>query len=352
MDKSYSFTKEINKDGDVELTIKVNSEKFLSTKEKVYNKLSQEVTLPGFRPGKAPRALIEAQISSKVYDETLNRLIPEITAEILEESKLTPLNQVHYDLVKFTDTEGVEFKAKFVELPEIKLPDFSKIKVKKEDKQVKDEDIANEVTKIVQYYKNALKSQEKKEEGKEPEKEPEIKSSDINDEMVKSLNLGFNTLKDLQDQVRKELENTNKKNSEIAWLDSIIKEAVKMCKIQAPKSLVDESVQAKEKDYIKKLEDLNLKVDEFLKVQNTTMEKLREGWIKETENRFSEELLLLHIIRDQKILIKDEEINAELAKITDEKTKSQLETQEGKRYLVTVLLQQRAIEWLKNQINK
>lgn len=357
MDKSYSFTKEVNKDGEVEITIKVNSEKFLSTKEKVYNKLSQKVTLPGFRPGKAPRALIEAQISSKVYDETLNRLIPEITAEILEETKLTPLNQVHYDLVKFTDTEGVEFKAKFVELPEIKLPDFSKIKVKKEEKPVKDEDIATEITKIVQYYKNAAKAQEpKKESGKDRDKEavkePEIKAADINDEMIKSLNLGFNSLKDLQEQVKKELENTNKKNSEIAWLDGIIKEAVKLSKIQAPKALINESVSAKEKDYIKKLEELNLKVDEFLKVQNTTIEKLREGWVKETESRFSEELLLLHIIRDQKILIKDEEINAELAKITDEKTKSQLETPEGKRYLVTVLLQQRAIEWLKNQINK
>ncbi len=352
MEKSYSYTKDSTKGGEIELTIKVNSEKFLSTKEKVYNKLSQDVTLPGFRPGKAPRALIEAQISSQVYDETLNRLIPEITSEILEETKLTPLNQVHYDLVKFTDAEGIEFKAHFVELVDVKLPDFSKINVKKEEKAVKDEDIAAEVTKIVQYYKNAQKSQEKKEEGKEEVKEPEITAKDITDETIKSLNLGFTTLKELQDQVRKEIENTNKKNSEITWLDSIIKEAVKLSKITAPKVLVEESVSAKEKDYVKKLEDLNLKLDEFLKVQNTTIEKLREGWIKETESRFSEELLLLHIIKDQKITIEDNEIDSELAKITDEKTKSQLETDEGKRYLVTVLLQQKAIAWLKSQINK
>lgn len=345
MDKGYKYKKSKNNDEEVELLIQVESSKFLEVKEKIFNKLSKDVTLPGFRPGKAPKALIDASISNKVYDETLNTILPEVTASILEENKMTPLNQVKYDLVKFSDTEGIEFKATFVELPEIKLGDFSKIKVKKEEKVITDNDIALEITKIVQYYKNlANKDKDKKVE--------DIKEKDINDEMIKSLNLGFKTLKELQEQVKKELEYNSKKDMEVKYLDNIIKESVKISNIKAPKKIVKESVDIKEKEYLKKLEELNLKVDDFLKVQNTTIEKLKEDWKKDAEYRFSEELLLLKIIQEQNIKISDEEFNAEIAKITDAKSKEQLNTIEGKRYLITVLLQQKAINWIKNQVSK
>jgi len=345
MEKQYSFTSSKSQEEETILTCKVNPEKYLVVKNKVFNRLAKDVKMPGFRPGKAPKAVIEASISNQVMDDTLNEVIPEITALIMEENDITPLNQVRYELVKVSDAEGVEFKANFVALPEIKLGDFAKIKIKKEEKKVTDSDIANEITKIFQYYNK------NKKEGKDTT-DKQSENKDINDESVKALGIGFNDLKALEEQVKKELEAASVRNSEVKWLDDLVREAVKQSKIKVPQILISQSVNSKEKDYLKKLEELNLQLEEFLKVQKTSMQELREQWKKEAEQRFSEELLLLMIIRNQKIQVSDTEVNAEIAKITDEKTKSELSTNDGKRYLITVMLQQKAITWLKEQTLK
>ena len=94
MDK-FTFKKE-SKDSETTLTITVSPERFMETKNKVYNKLSQDVSIQGFRPGKAPRALIEAHISENVYNQTINTLVPEITSEIFVQEKINPLTQVSY----------------------------------------------------------------------------------------------------------------------------------------------------------------------------------------------------------------------------------------------------------------
>jgi FKBP-type peptidyl-prolyl cis-trans isomerase (trigger factor) len=348
MDKQYKYTKSLSKDDETIIECSVNADKFQSVKEKIFRKMSSEVKLPGFRPGKAPKALIESQISGKVLDETLNTLIPDVTAEIMEESDITPLNQVRYELVKVSDSEGLTFKAMFVAMPEFKITDVSKIKIKKEVKQVKDEDVANETTRIFQYY---TKAQPQK-EGEQKPVEQKLELKDITDEKVKALNIGFNDLKSLQEQIRKELESSALRNSEVKYLDDLLKETISKSKVKAPKHLVEQSAASKEKEYLKKLEDLNLKLEEFLKVQKTSMEKLREQWKNEAENRFNEELLLLKIIKEQKFNVTDAEVDAEIAKITDPATKEQFTTDEGKRYLITVLLQQKAMTWLKDQAAK
>ena len=87
-------------------------------------------------------------------------------------------------------------------------------------------------------------------------------------------------------------------------------------------------------------------------MQSTTIEKLRSEWEVESKKKFAEELLLLEIIKTEKLTVTESEINSELTKITDEKLKKELDSPEGKRYIVTVLLQQKAIEWLRNQVQK
>lgn len=352
MDKQYTFTKEENKDKETVLTVKVSAEKFLATKTKVYNKLKESVKLPGFRPGKAPQALIEAHISEQVYNETINKVIPEVTGEILDAEKLSPMNQINYEFVKMSDAEGLEYKATFINYPEIKLSDFSKIKVKREDKKIGDKEVTEEIKKIMGYYKQMQQKNEKQEEGKDKEdkKKEDDKEVEITDEAVKSLGIGFETVAALKEQVQKELETMNSRDNESKWLQSVLDEAIKQSKISVPQKLVSESVAKREEEYLKKLEDLKLKPEEFLKMQNTTMEKLRSEWENEAKKKFSEELLLLEIIKAQELTVTESDINTELTKVTDEKLKKELDTPEGKRYIITVLLQQKAIEWLRNQV--
>jgi FKBP-type peptidyl-prolyl cis-trans isomerase (trigger factor) len=353
MEKEYTYTKEESKDKEITLTIKITPEKFQSVKTKVFNKLSQDVTIPGFRPGKAPKAVMEAHISGKVYDETVNELVPEVTAAVIEAEKCNPINQLHYEIVKMSEADGIEYKAVFVNYPQIKLGDFNKIKVKKEAKPVTEADVDKELQKIVNYYtKPAAKPAETGKEApaqKAPDKDVKV---EVTDEAVKALGIGIDTVAKLREQVKKELEMMSSRDAENKWLDAVVMEGIRSSRIEAPQALIKQSVANREQDYHKKLAELNLKLEEFLKVQNTTMEKLKEEWTRDSERKLAEELLLLEIIKAQQLTVTEPEITAEIAKVTDPKTKTDLGTPDGKRYLVTVLLQQKAVEWLKKQVRE
>jgi FKBP-type peptidyl-prolyl cis-trans isomerase (trigger factor) len=80
------------------------------------------------------------------------------------------------------------------------------------------------------------------------------------------------------------------------------------------------------------------------------MENLRSDWETEAKKRLASELLLLEIIKQNNITVTAEQIDKEMATVTDPKTKENLSTDEGRKYLVTMMLQERAIDWLKKSI--
>jgi len=270
--------------------------------------------------------------------------------------------------MKKKSNEILEYKAKYVEYPTFKLGDFKKIKVKKVEKVLTDEELEKQMVNLIEYYRKnqqSLKQEpagdsksaetkgkeaEKTNEPKNPEPEANKEPIKVTDELIKSLNIGFDNVAALKAQIKKELDSINQKDTDAKWINEVLEEAIKLSKIEVPKALLSDSVNAREKDYLKKLEELNLKLEEFLKVQNTTMEKLKADWETEAKKRLASELLLLEIIKQNNITITAEQIDKEMATVTDPKTKENLSTDEGKKYLVTMMLQERAIDWLKKSI--
>jgi len=338
MDKNYTFTKEESKEKETKLFVKITPEFFVKTKDSIYHKLSQDVTITGFRPGKAPRNLIEARISHELYDETINKILPEITYEIISINKLSPLNQVEYEVKKMSDADGLEYEAKFVNTPTFKLCDFKKIKIKKEAVNVGDNDVQLEINRLLKMYN----TREKK----------DIKSDEFSDEIVKQMKLGFESKEMLVDQIKKELEYSKSVEQEQKYISEIIKEAVKLSRIEVPLALVKKDTHRREHDYMDQVEKLGLKLDEFLKTQNKTLEDLNKEWDIESRQRVAEELLLLQVIKENGISVSKEEIEHEIAQITDEAMKGQMRSEAGTRYISTIILQQKAINYIKSRVNE
>jgi len=343
MEKDYTFTRDETKDKETKLSVKVQSKKFKEIKDKVYNKLSKDVVITGFRPGKAPRNLIEAKISQEIYEETINQLVPDVTYEIISSEKLAPLNQLHYDIMKMSDEDGIEFNAIFVNTPEIKLADFSKIKAKREPYEVTDKDIKAEIDRLVKTYRPKSKESDEKDEKTTPE---------LTDVLVKEMKLGFDSKDKLLEQIKKELEASKKYAQEQKYLSDIILEAVKASKIEAPIALINDETHRKEHEYIDQITQIGLKMEDFLKSQNKTIEDLRKEWDKESKQRVEQELLLFEVVKANNITVTGEEISKELAEITDEQTKKQMTTDAGIRYITTIILQQKALNFIKDKVSK
>lgn len=128
-----------------ELQISVDSAKFNAAVSAVYRKQVKNITVPGFRKGKAPRAIIEKMYGAGVfYEDAINDLIPDAYTEALAESKLDVVGQPEFDVVSI-DENGVVLSAKVYVKPEVEIKNYFGIKVEKEVAPVDDEALNREI---------------------------------------------------------------------------------------------------------------------------------------------------------------------------------------------------------------
>ena len=131
-----------------ELQIAVDSAKFNAAVSAVYHKQVKNITVPGFRKGKAPRAIIEKMYGTGVfYEDAINDLIPEAYTEAIAEAKLDVVGQPEFDVVSI-DENGLVLSAKVYVKPEVEIKDYLGIKVEKEVAPVTDEDVEREINMV------------------------------------------------------------------------------------------------------------------------------------------------------------------------------------------------------------
>ena len=128
---AVKVTSETLPERQVKLQIEVDDERHNAAIEQAYKKLAPRVAIRGFRPGKAPRPLIEKQIGHhRLLDEAMDIVIPEVYREVLEEQDLTPVAQPTIELVTH---EPLVFTAVVPLQPEIDLGDYASLGLPREN---------------------------------------------------------------------------------------------------------------------------------------------------------------------------------------------------------------------------
>jgi len=144
-----SLTKsEIIEKNRYELQISVDKATFDAAVSAVYRKQVKNITVPGFRKGKAPRSIIEKMYGTGVfYEDAINDLIPAAYTEALEEAKIDAVGQPEFDVVSI-DENGLVLSAKVYVKPEVEIKDYVGIEVEKEVSPVDDEAVEKEIQTI------------------------------------------------------------------------------------------------------------------------------------------------------------------------------------------------------------
>lgn len=133
----------------VKLTVEVPFEELKGEIDQAYKALAQQVTIPGFRKGKAPRQLIDARIGrGPVLEQVVNDMLPTRYGQAVEEHELTVLGQPAIEITKLEDGDVVEFTAEVDVRPEITVPDFSAIEVTVDALKADDEAIDAEIDRL------------------------------------------------------------------------------------------------------------------------------------------------------------------------------------------------------------
>ena len=130
------------------LTITVEAAKFDAAVDSAYQKNKGKIALPGFRKGKAPRAMIEKMYSTGVFfEDAANELIPEAYETAAKESELEIVAQPEIEVTQMEKGTDFIFTATVAIKPEVTLGDYKGIEVEKKEAEVSEEEITAEIDK-------------------------------------------------------------------------------------------------------------------------------------------------------------------------------------------------------------
>ncbi len=94
-------------------------------------KISLNISMPGFRPGKVPTSLVKKIHGDSVMGEVLDEAVRETTAQIIQDKELRPAVQPKIEVKDFVQGSDLTYEIALEVLPDIELPDFSKIKMER-----------------------------------------------------------------------------------------------------------------------------------------------------------------------------------------------------------------------------
>ena len=130
------------------LTITVEAAKFDAAVDSAYQKNKGKIALPGFRKGKAPRAMIEKMYGTGVFfEDAANELIPEAYETAAKESELEIVAQPEIEVTQMDKGTDFIFTATVAIKPEVTLGDYKGIEVEKKEAEVSEEEITAEIDK-------------------------------------------------------------------------------------------------------------------------------------------------------------------------------------------------------------
>ena len=375
----------------VQVDVVVDEKTWKDAQEKAFNKLAENVTIDGFRKGKAPKNLVKARIDQmKVLDEAINALLPKIYEEILTKDQIRPFARPTVDVTKVSDSE-LEVKFVLVTAPEVELGAYKGLEIGKKAVKVTKKDLeealegtlkenaslvlkegeaamgdivvmdfagkingelfdggsaqnhelelgshqfipgfeeqlvghkAGETVNVnvtfPENYTEELKGKPAVFECKIHEVK-EKKLPELNDEFVKELKVeGIETVEAFRARKEEDLKKQKELEARREYMSKLIEEIVKGSKIDLADEIVENQVEVRKEDMVKRIEQSGLTLEQYLQILGQKEEQfvaqLREQALKETK----EYVVLEEIAKVEKVEITDADLEFEYAKIAEQ----------------------------------
>lgn len=144
-----SYTVENLEKSMAKITITVDADAFEEAMVKSYNKNKKNISIQGFRKGKAPRKMVEKLYGPEVfYEDAANFAIPDAYEEAAKESGLEIVSRPEIDVVEIEKGKDFIFTATVAVKPEVTLGDYKRIEVEKKTVKVMAADVNAEIDKV------------------------------------------------------------------------------------------------------------------------------------------------------------------------------------------------------------
>jgi trigger factor len=134
----------------VRLSVEIDETEIDEALDEVMRRLSREVRVPGFRPGKVPRRVIEARMggASAVRGEALREALPDFYAKAVTDTEVDPIAAPEIDITSGNDSGAVAFDAVVEVRPTVAIPGYQGLVVTLPSLVVPEEDIASQIDRL------------------------------------------------------------------------------------------------------------------------------------------------------------------------------------------------------------
>ena len=123
------------------LQIELPPEEVAKEWDAIANSFARFAKIPGYRPGKAPRAVIDKRFRREIQDELTKKLVSKSYHDAIEQEKLRVASLTNIEDVEFGEDKSMRFRATVVTAPEFELPDYKKIPVELPDTKVSEAEV-------------------------------------------------------------------------------------------------------------------------------------------------------------------------------------------------------------------
>jgi len=167
MKNEMNFECKVENKSDIirELTIKVKPETIKTYVEKQLSLFQKKAKIPGFRQGKVPLSIIKQRFLHDAKSEAVSEIIQDTYFEAIAKEKIMAVGNPKITPksgLTLNDGEELEYVASVEVLPEIKFPDFKKIKVKKPNDKITDEQVNKSLEELQRTYAEIVSDEKNK----------------------------------------------------------------------------------------------------------------------------------------------------------------------------------------------
>jgi len=126
----------------VELEISIDEQELVAARERAFRDLVKNVRIPGFRPGKAPRRVFEAQYGTAAIEErAIDAVVPPAYSKALQENALDPVDRPEMELLPQEDGQPLRFRATVYVRPNIEPHDYKGVELRAPSTAVPDAEV-------------------------------------------------------------------------------------------------------------------------------------------------------------------------------------------------------------------
>ncbi len=148
-----------------QLDVEVDEASWAKAQEKAFRKLAAKVSIPGFRPGKAPEAMLRSHVDpNRVVNEALDIVLPEAYEFGIKESGLRPQRQPEVNLTK-VEEKGIGLRFTVITFPNVKLGAYTGLKAERKVASVEEKEVDESIKKLLENNADLVVTEEPAKKG-------------------------------------------------------------------------------------------------------------------------------------------------------------------------------------------